>query len=175
MKLRSHWWRVIRRLRSCTAVCGVISVLLATASAQRKPGADQIFEFHSGFWINLHHFLYSTALATAPAQRARIVSLNTADADEFRKLTSGEKEIWNAAVSHYKQSMIRRDLLFDEGMIEIKNELEDSAASRDLVGVSIPSDMKAVLLKAAPVYRRHFWPRHDSQNREWIAHLEILI
>lgn len=175
MKPCSHRCLIIRSLRSYFTVCAVISVLLASTSAQRKRGTDQTFEFHSGFWINLHHFLYSNAVAAAPAQRAGKVSLNNADKDELRQLTPGEKEIWNAAVAHYQHSLIQRDLLFDNGMIDIKNELEDSEASRDLAAVSIPSDLKAVLLKAAPVYRRHFWPRHDSQNREWIAGLEKLI
>src|SRR5574337_1049536 len=46
-------------------------------------GAFPAFEFHSGFWVNLHHFLYQQARArrtpavpetgetTAPAQAAR--------------------------------------------------------------------------------------------------------
>jgi len=167
----------VRRPRLRIALCAVISVgvLATTSRAQPKPAADQRFEFHSGFWVNLHHFLYWNALATPTKNRAGTVVLNRADADEVKQLTSDERQIWDAAVAYYQHSLVQRDLLFDESMIGIKNRLEDAEASPDLAGVAIPSNLRDVLLKAAPVYRTHFWPRHDSQNREWIARLQSLI
>jgi hypothetical protein len=35
--------------------------------------------------------------------------------------------------------------------------------------------LKAVLLEAAPIYRRLWWKRHDAQNRQWIAQLQPLL
>jgi len=166
----------IHRPKLCIALCAAIGVgLVTTPHAQREIASGEIFGFHGGFWVNLHHFLYSCALAASTQTPAGTAALNKDDAAELKRLTPGEKEIWNAVVAYYSRSIIRRDLLFDEGMIEIKNRLEDAEASPDLAGVAIPSDLRAVLLKAAPIYRKHFWPRHDSQNREWIAHLQPLI
>src|SRR5207302_10769694 len=71
--------------------------------------------------------------------------------------------------------LVQRDLLSDESMIGIEKRLEDAEASPELAGVAMPSNLRDVLLKAAAVYRTHFWPRHDSQSREWIARLQSLI
>ncbi len=67
----------VRHPKLSFALCAVISVgLLATTSrAQRKPATDEIFEFHIGFWVNLHHFLYWNALATPTQNRAGTVAL----------------------------------------------------------------------------------------------------
>lgn len=39
----------------------------------------------------------------------------------------------------------------------------------------MPVDLKVILLKAAPIYRKYWWARHDAQNRQWIAQLEPLV
>lgn len=39
-----------------------------------------------------------------------------------------ERDSWNAAVACYTNSLVKRDLLFDEGMITTKNQLEDAKA-----------------------------------------------
>jgi hypothetical protein len=78
-------------------------------------------------------------------------------------------------VSYFASSLVKRDLLFDDGLITIKNQLEDAEESPDLGNVQIPAALKAVLLRAAPIYRKHWWPRHDAENREWIAKTEVLV
>jgi hypothetical protein len=101
--------------------------------------------------------------------------LNTSDADDLQRLSPEERIPWEAAVSYYGNSLIKRDLLFDEGMEAIKNQLEDAEASSDLTNVQIPGELKNVLLKAASVYRNHWWTRHDAQNNQWIAQLKPLV
>ena len=133
-----------------------------------------LFEFHGGFWINLHHFLYRQAQATEP-QRTHNVFVTTADTDELKQLSPQERDSWNQALSYYRNFIVKRDLLFDEELIQAKNELEDAEDSVDLVTPKIPAELKAALLQAAPVYRKHWWPRHDAENKEWIARLEPLV
>ncbi|MBV9181336.1 MAG: hypothetical protein JO356_08485 [Acidobacteria bacterium] len=72
-------------------------------------------------------------------------------------------------------SLAKRDLLFDSGMVDIKNQLEDSEHARDLEEAKLSPELKSVLLRAAPVYRRHWWPRHESLNQEWVRHLQPLL
>lgn len=136
---------------------------------------SQLFEFHSGFWVNLHHFLYRQAQLTQSQKGPHSLALSKADSDEWQQLSPAEHMAWDAAVSFYSRSLVKRDLLFDDDLAETKNQLEDAETSTDLANAQIPADLKAVLLKAAPVYRKHWWPRHDAQNKAWIAHLEPLI
>lgn len=137
---------------------------------------SRFFEFHSGFWINLHHFLYMEALATASQTGRRIpVSVSTSDSVELKNLSAEDNVVWSASLEYYRHSMINRDLLFDRGMEEIKNKLEDSESSLETGSIAIPDDLRLVLHKAAPIYRRHWWPKHEALNRQWIAALNTLI
>lgn len=159
----------------------VFCLALASCSrgvqAQATPPAttaQALFDFHSGFWINLHHFLYLEAAALkASGPHPPIAS--HADAEIRSELTPAERPVWDAAVSYYQGSVIQRDLLFDEGMTAIKNQLEDAEASSDLAHVDIPSPLRDVLLKAAPLYRNHWWTTHDRQNQMWIENLRPLL
>src|SRR5579864_591913 len=79
-----------------------------------------IFEFHSGFWMNLHHFLYQQA---QPA---------SADVEKSGDPKVNARTDWDAAVLYYKKKMISRDMLFDDGMSEIKIALEDQENAKTL-------------------------------------------
>jgi len=156
----------------CLAVCHATNAACLFAQAESPAN---LFDFHSGFWINLHHFLYRQALLAQPQKSTHSLALSQADNDELQQLSSTERDSWNAAAAYYTNSLVKRDLLFDEGMITTKNQLEDAEASLDLANVQIPAELKAVLLRAAPVYRKHWWPRHDAENWEWIAQLKPIV
>ena len=40
--------------------------------------------------------------------------------------------------------------------------------AEDLAAEAIGKGHRAMLERAAPAYRRHFWPDHDRANRDWI-------
>ena len=160
----------------CLALCCSASTVIG--SAQTIPSvetAQNLFDFHSGFWINLHHFLYWQALCREPQTGTRTLALNKADIEELQRLSPEERIAWDTAVSYYANSLIKHDLLFDESMEGIKNQLEDTENSSDLANVKIPSDLKDVLLKAAPIYKKHWWAGHDAQNQRWIMQLKVLV
>ena len=154
------------------AVC--LCMIGATPRATAGAAAPALFEFHSGFWVNLHHFLYLEALADKPRKGSR-ETVSAADADTLTSLSPRERATWDAAVSFYRNSLARQDLLFDPRLIAIKNHLEDAEASPDLANVDIPNALRAVLLNAAPIYRHYWWQRHDAQNRQWIGQLQPLV
>lgn len=143
-------------------------------AAQQKEQAN-LFEFHNGFWVNLHHFLYREAQLAEPRKESDNLDLTKADRDELQQLSVAERKAWSDAVSYYGRSLVKNDLLFDDDLIQIKYQLEDAEASSDLANTKISADLKAVLLQAAPVYRKYWWERHHAENREWIAHLEPLV
>jgi hypothetical protein len=136
--------------------------------------AQPLFEFHSGFWVNLHHFLYLAALSESPQTGRHAATLTPADEATLRALTPQERSSWDEAVTYYAHSVVQRDLLFDRDLAAAKNRLEDAEASPDLTD-AVPAEMKSALLKSAPIYRSHFWAAHDAENRAWIAHLQPLV
>jgi len=131
------------------------------------------FDFHNGFWANLHHFLF-TAARTSAGIGGR-PPLDPVDAKELDSVSDNERRAWNTALSYYGAALAHRDLLMDRGMEAIKNELEDSENSPDLKDAALTPELKSILLTAAPIYRKHWWPRHERANRDWITALNPLV
>ena len=152
-----------------------LPMLCAQGSLEAAAQRTMLFEYHSGFWINLHHFLYRQAQVLLPQTGPHPLDLTKTDKDELERLSANERSAWNEAVSYYSRSVVQRDLLFDRDLVRIKDELEDAEATADLEGAEIPAELKAALLKATPIYRKHWWARHDAENHQWIAHLEPLV
>jgi hypothetical protein len=160
LRIRAGWWPSLRlgTLRNamgflkvkyrfrvlCLAVC-----IAANASClfARAESPFNLFDFHSGFWNNLHHFLCRQALLSQPQKGPHSLALTGADSDELQHLSPTERESWNAAVAYYAGSFAKRDLLFDEGLITTKGKLEDAEASPDLRkgGRATPSGLSVTL------------------------------
>ncbi len=139
-----------------------------------------VFELHSGFWINLHHFLYL---------QARLAKGNSASTDNGRgqvppseplasllDFPAEEIRAWQDAVAFYAKDLAGRDLLLNGDMENINNRLAEMETCPDLDGKSSPTcksglrpDLIEALQRAAPVYRAHWWPIQDRANREWIS------
>ena len=119
------------------------------------------FGLHSAFWINLHHTLYTWARRPDTGARRLVGPM---PAPLVAPLSDDERTAWDAAVDYYDRNLADRDLLAGQGMARIKVAL----AAEDLARDSIGADLRGILERAAPVYRRHFWPAHDKSNRAWI-------
>ncbi len=120
------------------------------------PGAraDSPFEFHSGFWVNLHQFLYEQAGSQTPL--------------------ADDSPAWQGALEYYRREVVKRNLLSDEAAT-INNRLsglDDAAALRDS---GLPPGLIAALEAAAPIYKARRWPDHDRANRAWIAAVTPLV
>src|SRR5271168_4387335 len=121
------------RLLLVLALCFGISTTSCPGQTHSSSGRAQTpFEFHSGFWINLHHFLYLEAVSERPQRGQHPATVNKADVDVRNSFSPEERAAWDAAVSYYASSVIQRDLLFDREMGAIKNQLEDAEAPPDL-------------------------------------------
>jgi hypothetical protein len=151
-----------------------LGLLLSTAAAAAPEGANSIFDFHSGFWMNLHHFVYAEASSAARASTGPS-SISQADASLLKRLEPAEQATWNRLVYYYTAHYIQRDLLLDDGLTNIKEQLELAEASQDLKDANIPGELKSLLLQAAPIYRSYWWKGHNAQNKRWIAQLRPLI
>ncbi|HET9830254.1 MAG TPA: hypothetical protein VFP91_01035 [Vicinamibacterales bacterium] len=133
------------------------------AAADEAVVAVANLEFHSAVWPNLHHLLYGSAWARRPKTGARrlMPDLPIRLPDT---LSSDERAVWDQAVDYYDRNLASRDLLMGRGMEDINAAL----AVEDLGSVAVGAELRAILERAAPIYRRHFWPAHDRSNREWI-------
>ncbi|MDD5541591.1 MAG: hypothetical protein PHX83_00275 [Acidobacteriia bacterium] len=145
------------------------------SSSEISPGNQRLFEFHSGFWINLHHFLYQQALERRDkSNKDSGVSVSKED-DQTIALTPDESRLWSEAIDYYTAHMINRDLLRDEEMTVINNALSGAGNNATLASSGLNPDLKTALENASKAYRAHWWPKHDLANRTWVAAVIPLI
>ena len=146
----------------------------------RAPSAfradTSLFDIHAGFWPNLHHFLYATARAERGLDSGRFVAARAlADTVGFGALSARDQRTWRAAVAWYDSALAARDILFDAGMVDSDDRiaaLDDDETPGD---ARLPPALAAVLERAAPVYRRLWWPAHDSADRRWLERERSLL
>jgi hypothetical protein len=151
-------------------------------------GPLPVFEFHSGFWINLHHTLYYEArlretppAATEKGNAKPLTKLNTMK-DAATALTPAERLAWDNSVTYYAANYANKDLLFNNDLILLKNQLGDfedcdelSGARKKTCDAGLPPKLTHILEAAATVYRAHLWTDQDRGNRRWVARVAPLI
>lgn len=164
-------FRQSRILCAALALFAITAIATAaqerTASAPRSARTAPLFEFHSNFWVNLHQVLFHEALLRAGTPDRRLQSSIPLTAPE---MSEREKADWNAAIAFYSANFGSRNELFDEGMVKINDALakqpDDGA---NLNAPALPSEVAAILGRAAPIYRKHWWPAHNKSNENWIS------
>jgi hypothetical protein len=172
-----------------SSVCAAQADRAEQTARQQSSGTESslpVFELHSGFWVNLHHFLYL---------QARLRNSNSASMDSGRGATPPNEvpaslldfpaediRAWQSAVAFYAKDLAGRDLLFNSDMETINNRLSEMETCADLEGKSstacrsgLQSDLVETLDRAAPVYRAHWWAEQDRANREWIAQVAPMV
>ncbi len=90
-------------------------------------------------------------------------------------MTAEERTTWDEAVAFYRKNYMERDLLFDDGMLKIKDELRRFENKDSLDGAAIDPALAATLTRVAPIYRKYFWPKHREANEKWIAMIEPML
>jgi hypothetical protein len=123
------------------------------------------FEFHSNFWINLHHFLYMQALPLPPGRLA----------SHLPAMPASEQKSWEQAVAFYREHMVKLDFVDDEQMARIDSYLAKMENTSAIGGEVIGNDVATVLTSAAPVYKQYWWPRQDIANQFWIGMVQPLL
>jgi hypothetical protein len=143
---------------------------LALLAAHFAPAQQTLYRFHNDFWLNLHHFLYVLGRARmgAPDSSREAVRHATEDVDGMDALEKSQLLAWDEAIDYYKAAQSPKDAIFDE-------ELVRTTRSMATYPKDVPAPRRAVLDRAAPIYRQVWWPRHERANRERIAELEALL
>jgi hypothetical protein len=142
----------------------------AAAIAQQSSSAYgplPVFEFHSGFWVNLHHMLYyeGKLREAPPASTPKVnsvpqIKLKTMK-DAATALSPAERLAWDNSVGYYARNYAKKDLLFNNDLVLLKNQLDDFEDCDELSGTrkkscdaGLPASLTQALEAAAPVYRR---------------------
>ena len=139
----------------------LIALLLIPGFAEQQ---QQLFDFHSGFWMNLHTYLHALTRANSPLVEPLPDSAS-----------SEEQERWAAGVAAYRARFGKRSLLFDDELSRLTWNISHAGSAETLAGVGIDAETRAQLEGLAPIYRKHRWPQHDAANRTFIAEVTPLV
>jgi pimeloyl-ACP methyl ester carboxylesterase len=153
------------------------SLSAASAASTIIPTKSKLFEFHSAFWTNLHHFLYVQARARLKTSDSNRVAVTAAkkDLENIARLEPEQRRIWEAALDYYEQQVAKHDLVFDDALIATTNKIAAAESAATLASSGLDPALIKVLESAAGVYRVVWWLRHDEGNRVWVAAMDALL
>ena len=144
----------------------LVAVVLVTQTA------SPIFRFETdGFWLNLHHFLYVLGRVEAKMpdiQREAVAGAPADEAEGLKTLGDADRQAWREAVSAYANGLSKLDTVFSRPLYDVTNALRRAPSDRPLTSTTFDPAVVAALERAAPVYRRVWWPRHRESNRKWL-------
>lgn len=150
----------------------VLVIAVALASQASAP----IFRFETdGFWLNLHHFLYVLGRVEAQMPDVGRDAVAGAPADEaagLQALSASERQAWREAVHTYATRMSKLDTVFDADLYDLTNAVRRASDDRAAAAMQIDVVVAAALDRAAPIYRKVWWPRHREANRRWRDSME---
>jgi hypothetical protein len=148
-------------------------------------GPLPVFEFHSGFWVNLHQFLYYQARLRESTPEARASSAKPGGPVLKQTpvtLTPTEQKTWEEAIAYYRTNYAGKDPQVNLDLILLKNQLGDFEDCNELLGkkkqacdAGLPGNIGVILEAAAPIYRTHWWADQDRFNRRWVARVAPLV
>jgi hypothetical protein len=158
---------------------GVLLIAVLTWCAARPAAqlhASSLFAFTTNdFWLNLHHYLYVLGRAHGRMRDATQPGVAGAPDDERQGLlllADEERNVWDAAVTAYANSLSRQSSVFQPPLAPITINL---ASTGDVIGfpvISFDSSARETLERAAAVYRKAWWPRHRAMNDQYVARLQ---
>jgi hypothetical protein len=141
--------------------------------------AESLFQFSTDdFWLNLHHYLYILGRAHNNAADATQPAVASAPDDErqgLAALTEEERRVWNEAVAVYANGLSREASFLQPPLAPMSVALARAGDSASFPVATFDSVARAALERAAPLYRKAWWPRHDAMNRQYVRDLQQAI
>ncbi len=158
----------------------ILTITLSVGSPQicvAQNAPTNIFTFRSGFWVNLHHFLYVLGRAANEEtnSRRRAVVNAPRDLDGFEAISDSDKRAWQEAIALYQAGLSQKDAVFDAEMLQVTKALAHAGSAPGIEGIGLEADVVEVLSRVAPIYRAVWWTRHERSNREAIGGFEDLL
>ena len=156
------------------AVVGL--VWLAAAILRAQTPSTTYFAFTTNdVWLNLHHYLYVLGRAHSGAPDRLRSAVASAPDDErvgLTQLTDAERATWAALVDRYAKGLSQQPSMFQDPLAAMTLSLSGTGDGATFPVTTWPVVDRETLERAAPLYRKAWWPRHREMNARYIADLQ---
>jgi hypothetical protein len=145
--------------------CAAASPAASSPPAAVAHDAAPLFDFHVGFWVNLHQRLYAES-GQRPVP------------DPLRATTTQDQAAWDAAIALYRARYPERGLLtllFNDELVQLNHQLGAAERMPDLAAAGLPPELRAVLEPAAAAYRRARWSTDQQAGQAFVARVQPLV
>jgi hypothetical protein len=146
----------------------LVAVSTIAPAAAQSPRPSPIFRLESDeFWLNLHHFLGEDVRRDQYRSRRRLVRSGARPAHSLTmRSRPGRRRAYAAGLS-------KLDAVRGEPFPTITAALAMADDAPTLSGVD--AGATETLTRAAPIYRKAWWPAHRAANRAWQSSIEALV
>ena len=155
----------------------MLAMTMANPSAQARP--TSYFEFSTNdFWLNLHHYLYILGRAHNGVPDSMQPAVASAPDDEKRGLallTDDERQAWSAVVESYAKGLSQQPSMLQNPLATMTISLGKTGDVPSFPVSTWKASDRETLERAAPLYRKAWWPRHREMNARYIAELQRTI
>lgn len=132
-------------------------------------GESEYFIFYSNYWLNMHHFLNYNAVIADTTKAMYVNEELTAN------LTEDETGLLEFLVRFYREELISKDLRSSDYMQGVKEFLiYQTPDSLKDIPPRYAFHLK-VLDKFSPVYKAHFWDKHNGSNKAILQKYKTLL
>ena len=158
---------------------GVVMLTMALANSFAQARPTSYFEFTTNdFWLNLHHYLYVLGRAHNGAPDATQPAVASAPDDEkqgLALLNEQERQAWSAEVDAYSKGASRLESMFQNPLATMTISLAKTGDVPMFPVSTWNASDRETLERAAPLYRKAWWPGHREMNARYIAELQRTI
>jgi hypothetical protein len=150
-------------------------VMCAAAAVVAQPRTSYFAFTTDDFWLNLHHYLYVLGRAHNNASDAKEPAVASAPDDEkqgLSLLSEEERQSWAVAVDSYARGVSQNTSFFQPPLATMTISLAKTGDVPDFPVTTWKQADRETLERAAPAYRKAWWPRHRAMNERYVAELQ---
>ena len=155
-------------MKTCFSAIALLLLLNVNAYSKTQLFESKYFSFQSSKQLNAHLFLYNKAIGCKFGKRPADSLAFYSFKEKFSELKPKEISELNAIILYYRDSLVTKDLLFDNSM----SEFSDILSSNDKA-INLKTEWQnAALIKIKafePYFNKLYWKAIDSTNNAWLT------
>jgi hypothetical protein len=136
------------------------------AAQDAELGATAYFSFHSNAKLNAHLSLYEKSLSCLFAKKPNDSLALFACKNKLSALSPKELQAMNALLLFYRDSVVKKDLLFDSLQRDLSDRL--CATKNSAPKNKWQQQVMAQVDEFMPLFKRLYWPAIDSASQAWL-------